>query len=57
MSKEKRADAKKSRQWTSNEMCRFSEVLVDDENGFADALERLASKKATNNEVFRHIKT
>ena len=54
MSKEKVADARKSRQWTSNEMCLFSEVLVDGENGFADPLERLALKKATNNEVFRH---
>ena len=32
-------------------MCLFSEVLVDDENGFADALERLTLKKATKNEV------
>ena len=37
-------------------MCLFSEVLVDDKNGFADALERLALKKAMNNEVFQHIK-
>ena len=34
----------------------FPEVLVDDENGFADALERLALKKVTDNEVFRHVK-
>ena len=32
-------------------------MLADIDNGFAEALERLALKKAANNEVYEHIKT
>ena len=35
----------------------FAKVLADEEDGFARALEELALKKSTNNEIFRHIKS
>ena len=34
----------------------FTNVLADEDNRFAASLERLALKKATDNEVFDHIK-
>ena len=40
------------RNWTPEETELFANVLADEENRFAASLERLALKKAANNEVF-----
>lgn len=46
---------KLARRWTNEETELFAEILADPDNGFAESLERLALKKSSNNEVFRHI--
>ena len=35
----------------------YAEILSDPDHGFAQSLERLALKKSSNNEVFRHIQS
>ena len=35
----------------------FAVVLTDDEDSFAFSMEQMALKKASNNEVFEHVKT
>ena len=53
----KRSSAKvRCRNWTPEETEPFANVLADEGNRFAASLERLAFKKAANNEVFDHIK-
>ena len=47
----------RAREWTQNEMGLFAKILADENDGFCRALEELALKKATNNEIFRHIKS
>ena len=44
------------RNWTNEETELFATILADEENQFALPLERLAPKKAANNEVFEHVK-
>ena len=46
----------RSRTWTDNELEEFAKVLANDENVFAVLLQKLASKKSANNEVFSQIK-
>ena len=45
----------RARKWTSAEVTQFAKVLVDKEYKFEAALEELARKKETNNEVFTLI--
>ena len=40
------------RDWTTEETELFANVLAEEDNQFAASLERLALKKAANNEVF-----
>ena len=47
--------SKLARRWTIEETELFAENLAYPDNGFAQSLERLALKKSSNNEVFRHI--
>ena len=44
-----------SRRWTEAELSIFAEVLADESNQFRTSLEKLALKKAANNELFEHI--
>ena len=46
----------KSRKWTDEELETFVIILVDDENAFAQSLERLALKKESNNDMFEKKK-
>ena len=46
----------RNRKWTEEELEQFSIILSSEENCFALALEKLALKKSSNNEVFEHIK-
>ena len=48
---------KNSRQWSPVEIDTFADVLADTENNYAVALDKLALKKSSNNEVFEHIRT
>ena len=45
----------RARNWTSTEVTLFGEVLAEEEDNFAAALEELALKKVANNEVFTLI--
>ena len=45
----------RARNWTSAEVTLFAEVLADEEHNLAAALEKLALRKAVNNEVFTLI--
>ena len=47
---------KKSRRWTNEEKALFAEVLADTDNNFLVAIEKLALKCSSNEEVFGHIK-
>ena len=47
--------AKNSRRWTNEEKALFAEVLADTDNNFV-AIEKLALKCSSNEEVFGHIK-
>ena len=47
----------RDRNWTENETTLFAMILANDDDGFCYALETLALKKKTNNEVFEHIKS
>ena len=50
-----RKQQKRARNWNTEEITLFAYVLLaDDEHRFAENLERLAVKKAANNEVFYH---
>ena len=55
--KQKEKENKRSRNWRDDEVNLPAEVLADIDNGFAEALERLALKKAANDEVYEHNKT
>ena len=44
-----------SLRWTEAELNLFAEVLADESSQFCTSLERLALKKAANNELFEHI--
>ena len=44
-----------NRRWTEDELNIFAEVLADESNQFCLTLEKLALKKAANNEVFEHM--
>ena len=46
-----------NRRWTEDELNILAEVLADEANQFCSSLEKLALKKAANNEVFEHILT
>ena len=46
---------KHSRRWTKSEINLYAVVLAEPENQFAVSLEKLALKKAANNELFEHI--
>ena len=46
----------RAREWTQREMGLFAMIMADEDNGFCRALEELALKKSTNNEIFHHIK-
>ena len=48
-------DSKLARRWTIKETELFAEILADPDDGFAQSLERLALKKSSNNEAFRHV--
>ena len=48
---------KNSRRWSPVEIDTFADVLADTENNYAVALDKLALKKSSNNEVFEHIRT
>ena len=43
-----------NRRWTEDELNILAEVLADEANQFCSSLEKLALKKAANNEVFEH---
>ena len=47
---------KNSRRWTNEEKAFFAEVLADTDNNFLVAIEKLALKCSSNEEVFGHIK-
>ena len=47
---------KNSRRWTNEEKALFAEVLADTDNNFLVAIEKLALKCSSNEEVFGHIK-
>ena len=47
---------KNVKRWTKEEVEKFAEVLADPANGFAFALDKLALKKSSNNELYEHIK-
>ena len=47
---------KNSRRWTNEEKAPFAEVLADTDNNFLVAIEKLAPKCSSNEEVFGHIK-
>ena len=49
-------DEKNVRRWTKEEVEKFSEVLADPANGFVFALNKLALKKSSNNELYDLIK-
>ena len=42
----------RAREWTQEEMGLFAKILADEDNGFCRALEELALKKSTNNEIY-----
>ena len=46
----------RSRKWTEEELELDAIILSSEENSFASALEKLALKKSSNNEMFQHIK-
>ena len=48
---------KNDRRWTNDEKALFAEVLVDDDNNFLVAIEKLALKCSSNDELFNHVKT
>ena len=48
---------KNDRRWTNDEKALFAEVLVDDDNNFLVAIEKLALKCSFNDELFNHVKT
>ena len=48
---------KNSRRWSPVEIDTFAGILADTENNYAVALDKLALKKSSNNEVFEHIRT
>ena len=47
---------KNCRRWTNEEKALFAEVLADTDNNFLVAIEKLALKCSSNEEVFGHIK-
>ena len=47
---------KNSRRWKNEEKVLFAEVLADTDNNFLVAIEKLALKCSSNEEVFGHIK-
>ena len=47
--------SKLARRLTIEETELFPEIVADPDYGFAQSLERLALKKSSNNEIFRHI--
>ena len=47
---------KNARRWTTTEIDCLADVLADSENSYATALDQLALKKSSNNEVFDHIR-
>ena len=45
-----------ARRWTNDEKALFAEVLVDDDNNFLVAIENLALKCSSNDELLNHVK-
>ena len=45
-----------ARRWTKEEVQKFGEILSEPSNNYAVALEKLALKNSSNNEVFECVK-
>ena len=55
-SQNKKKDKDCARRWTKEEVEKFAEILCEPSNNYAVALEKLALKNSSNNEVFECIK-
>ena len=55
MASKQKASKSRNRNWTNEETYLFVEVLVDEEYGFTECLERKALKKSANEEVYQEI--
>ena len=54
-SEKKSKEPKIAQRWTDADLDAYTDVLADLENSFAAALDKLALKSSSNNEVFEHI--